>query len=189
MEDVRNDIKVGDAMTSGIINVKPDDAVQTVAKVMKESDIDSVIVMDKGTGVGIITERDIIWKIVAERRDPEKARAKDIMASSLITISPGDSIEYAAQMMRDNKVRRLPVVSGKKDLMIIGIITEDDIIRMEPGLHKLIEEYSKWDISNLTIDEGTLSGICEICGNYSDDLKSVEGRMRCEDCIDFESEL
>jgi len=172
MEDVRNDIKVGDAMTSGIINVKPDDAVQTVAKVMKESDIDSVIVMDKGTGVGIITERDIIWKIVAERRDPE-----------------GDSIEYAAQMMRDNKVRRLPVVSGKKDLMIIGIITEDDIIRMEPGLHKLIEEYSKWDISNLTIDEGTLSGICEICGNYSDDLKSVEGRMRCEDCIDFESEL
>ena len=90
--------------------------------------------------------------------------------------------------MRDRKVRRLPVINEYKGVSIIGIITEDDIVGMEPGLHKLIEEYSKWDISELTIDQGTLSGVCELCGNYSEDLKSIEGRLRCEDCIDFENE-
>jgi len=175
------EMKVGDVMTRGVITAKASDTVQHVAEIMKENDISSVMVIEKGDGVGIVTERDILIKIVAESKDPRKVKLEDIMTSPLITIKPGSDIEEAARIMRDRDIRRLIVAD--KNGKVIGILTEFDIVRVEPALHTLVRARTKWELSEAQAAvEGTISGICDECENYSENLRNVDGRMLCEDC-------
>ena len=173
------ELSVGDVMTKGVIWISAKDSVQKAARVMKENDIESVMVFEKGKGVGIVTEQDIIWKVVAEQNNPGEITALDIMSSPLIKVGTDVDIDDAARLMRNNDIRRLPV---EKDDKIVGMLTSADIVRVEPTLHLLIEESSKWDISSTAPEEGILSGVCEACGNYSEDLINVNGRTLCEDC-------
>ncbi len=173
------ELKVGDAMTRGVIYVKPDDNVQRVAEIMRQNDIDSVIIIDNCVGVGTITNTDIIKKVVADGKDPKRMVASQIMTSPLITIKPDEDIDDAARKMRDNAIRRLIVT---QDSNIIGIISEFDIVRVEPALHLLIREHSQWDIADIPSPEGTISGICEVCSNYSEVLKPLNGRLTCDEC-------
>lgn len=174
------EISVGDAMVRGVIYVKPKDNVQKVAKVMKDNDIESVIVIEKGLGAGIVTDTDIISKIVADGLDPRKTNVSDIMTSPLITIAPGADIDDAARKMRAEDIHRLVVTQGGK---IVGIISEFDIVKVEPALHVLIREHSMWDIADLATPETTISGVCESCENYCEDLTNSSGRLLCEECI------
>ncbi|RLI88475.1 MAG: hypothetical protein DRO62_03650 [Candidatus Altiarchaeales archaeon] len=173
------ELKVGDAMTRGVIYVKPDDNVQRVAEIMKKNDIDSVIVIDNGVGVGIVTDMDIIAKVVATGKDPKTTTVSKIMTSPLITITPDADIDDAAREMRDREVRRLIVT---QDGNIIGMLSEFDLVRVEPALHLLIREHSQWDIADIASPTTTISGICEVCGNYSEDLMPLNGRLVCEEC-------
>lgn len=177
------ELRVGDAMTKGVIYVDPKSSVQNAAEIMKNRNIDSVIVMKNGEGAGIITERDIICKIVAARIDPKSTPVSQIMTSPLITIKPDADIDDAAKIMRDKDIRRLIVTNKGK---IVGILTEFDVIRVEPALHTLIEEHSKWDITDISSEDGAVTGICEVCGNYDENLKPVDGRTVCEDCSEEE---
>jgi len=173
------ELKVGDVMTRGVIYVRPEDTIKKVAEIMRKNDIDSVIVMKNGRGVGIVTDTDIIRKIVAEGKDPKKHRVGEIMSSPLITISPDADIDDAAKKMSEQRIKRLVVTKNNK---IIGIISEFDLINVEPALHTLIREHSMWSIADISPEPGSLSGICEICNNYSDDLRVVNGRLMCETC-------
>ena len=180
MKDVEG-MKVGDAMTRGVICVDVDDTVQEAAEVMKKNDISSVIVTKKGDGIGIITERDIICKIVAENNNPREATVKDVMTSPLITIKPDTEIDDAARIMRDKNIRRLVVADKDK---IIGVISEFDIVKLEPAMHVLIREQYDWQLSEAhAAAEGAVSGICESCDNYAEKLKNIDGRLLCEDCM------
>ncbi|MCX6695414.1 MAG: CBS domain-containing protein [Candidatus Altiarchaeota archaeon] len=175
------DLAVGDVMTRGVICIDANDTVQKAAEIMRKNSISSVIVTKKGDGVGIVTERDIISKIVAESKDPKRVKISDVMTSPLITINPESTIDDAAAIMRDRDIRRLVVTRKGK---IIGVISEFDIVKVEPTLHTLIQEKSKWEISSAyAASEGAVTGICEVCGEYSETLRSVEGRMTCEECI------
>jgi CBS domain-containing protein len=179
VEDL-DDIKVGDAMTRGVICVDARDTVQYAAKVMEKGDISSVIVTSKGKGVGIITERDIITKIVVKSKDSKKMTCSQVMTSPLITIGADSSIDDAARIMRDKNIRRLVVAERGK---ILGVLSEFDIVKIEPALHMLIREKSQWDIGDISeSDVRSITGECETCENYSENLKSVDGRMLCEDC-------
>ncbi|MEM2918291.1 MAG: CBS domain-containing protein [Candidatus Altiarchaeota archaeon] len=173
------ELRVGDVMTKGVIYVRPNENIKRVAEIMKNNDIDSVIVIDKKHGLGMITDRDIINKIVAEGKNPNTITAAEVMTSPLITVAPHVDIDAAAKIMRDKNIRRLVVKQGDN---IIGILTEFDLVRIEPAMHVLISEHSKFDISDITTITGTVSGICEVCGNYSENLQPVEGRLICEDC-------
>lgn len=88
--------------------------------------------------MGIITERDIIHKALAKGKDPLKTAVEEIMSKPLRVIKPGTSIEEAAKAMRENKIKRLPVVDEENEL--IGIISEADIMRIFPFVVDLIEE-------------------------------------------------
>jgi CBS domain-containing protein len=173
------ELKVGDAMTRGVIYVKPTDSIQRVAEIMKKNDIDSVIVIDNGVGVGIVTDRDIINKVVAHGRDPKMTNTSSAMTSPLITITPDADIDDAAREMRDRDIKRLVVT---QDGNIVGILSEFDLVRVEPALHLLIREHSQWDIADIPSPEGTISGICEVCSNYSENLRAFNGRLVCEEC-------
>lgn len=177
------ELRVGDAMTRGVIYATPKENIQRIAEIMKKNDIDSVIVMEKGRGIGIVTDTDIIGKVVAAGKDPKKTAVSEIMTSPLITITPEKDIDKAARMMRDKNVKRLVVVQKDK---IIGLISEFDLIKIEPALHVLIKEHSKWDIADIPGPVGTISGICEVCGEYSDNLGTEGGRLICEECFQEE---
>ena len=174
------ELKVGDVMTKGAIYVRPNENIKRVAEIMRNNDIDSIIVLDKRKGVGIITDKDIISKVVAEGKDPNTTAVSEVMTSPLITITPDEDIDEAARKMRDKNIRRLVV---KQNDNIIGVLSEFDLVRVEPAMHLLISEHSKLDIGDLESPIGTISGICEECGNYSENLRIISGKLLCEDCI------
>jgi CBS domain-containing protein len=175
------ELKVGDAMTRGVIYATPKDNIQKIAEIMKKNDIESVIVMEKGKGVGIVTDTDIINKVVATGKDPKKTQVSAVMSKPLLTIAPDKDIEQAAKLMVQKDVKRLVVSKNSK---IIGIISEFDLVKVEPALHTLISEHSKWDIADIPANETQfISGVCESCRNYSDKMNNIEGRLVCEDCL------
>jgi len=163
MEDVE-DIRVGDVMTRGVICVDVKDTVQEAAQVMKKNDISSVLVTKKGDGVGILTERDIIVNVVADNLNPQQLNCKKVMNSPLITISPKADIDEAARLMRDKDIRRLVVTHKDK---IVGLLSEFDIVKIEPELHLLLKEKYEWDISKThAASKGQIHGDIEECGDY-----------------------
>lgn len=137
-------IKVGDVMTTNVISAKPDDTIGHIARLMYNNRIEAVVIIgkDKSKGKnGVITSKDIVYKVVAKGKDPKKTIAKDIMTRDIITIDPNNTIDEAAMVMRRYDIRRLPVANEKKE--IIGIITESDIARISPELHVLISERAR----------------------------------------------
>ncbi len=107
-----------------VIKTSADSTVSNAAKIMDIKNIGSLPVEENGKLIGIITERDILRKIVAKGRNPEETPVRDIMSSPLITIGPEEDIEEANNVMIKHKIRRLAVESNGK---IIGIITMRDV--------------------------------------------------------------
>lgn len=176
------EVIVKEAMKTNLAIVKPDTTVLDAAKTMKKRKVGNVIVVKKNQAVGILTESDILKKVVAEGKKPEKCLVKDHMSTPVIIIDPYITLEKAMKMMGKCNVRRLPVVENDK---LIGIITQRDISRISPILHEISREW--YDIKSR--DESyykkqIFSGICEDCGVLSASLKNIDGRLLCEDCID-----
>jgi len=175
-------LRVRDLMARNIITIQAEDSIIRAASVMDENGVSSVVVKEGNEFSGMITERNIISRVVSKGLDPQKIKVSEVMSTPLITISPDATIEEAARKMRDNKIRRLLVEENHQK---IGIIAESDIVRVDPELHFLIREKSKLEAqfpSPTEPQEVTFSGFCQDCGNYSDDLRNVNGRWLCEEC-------
>ncbi|MCD6381539.1 MAG: CBS domain-containing protein [Candidatus Aenigmarchaeota archaeon] len=149
--------------------------IKDVADIMKRNKIGSVIVLDKNKKVvGIVTKSDIVFKYVLAG----KKRLKDVMSSKLIKISPNKMIEEAARKMVKYDVEQLLVYDKGK---FVGIISASDILRVEPALFEILIENIRTKGPEYKSEESTF-GICESCGNYSDDLKEVNGVWLCPEC-------
>lgn len=174
-------IKVRDLMTKNLVCIEGDQSVVEAARLMDEKNISSVLVKLGEDFSGMITDRDIISRVVSKGLDPTKVKISEAMSSPLITISEEATIEEAAKMMRDNRMRRLVV---EKDHRKVGIIAESDIVRVTPEFHFLIRERSKLEAGLAPTEprEAILGGFCEECENYSPRLINVNGRWLCEDC-------
>ena len=132
-------MRVGDIMTSDVVIVPLGKTALEVARLMKEDHVGSVIVVDsKEQGQGIITEKDLVRKVMAKDIDPKKTKVEKIMSKPLKVVSPDSTIEDAAKAMKDNKVKRLPVVNNNGAL--VGIVSEGDIMKIFPVVMELIEE-------------------------------------------------
>ncbi|MCP8319534.1 MAG: CBS domain-containing protein [archaeon] len=117
--------------------VSADLSIKRVAEIMVERDIGSVIVAFENKEIGMLTERDILKKVIAKGLDVNKAKAKDVMASPLITIGDDASIWDAAELMSKYHIRRLSVKDKKGE--IIGILTTRTISDALPVISKLEE--------------------------------------------------
>lgn len=114
--------KVRDVMTADPRTVSKGDTVAQAARVMKEADIGPVIVLDDGgSTLGIVTDRDIVVRAIAEGRDPNSTPVEQVASTDLTTVSPDDDAEMAAQMMREKAIRRVPVVEQGKPVGILAI--------------------------------------------------------------------
>jgi len=128
---------VKEAMTKKVIVINPDTTIKDAAKIMSQYRVGSLVVLEDEKLVGIITELDIIWKVVASELDPKTTLVRDVMSKNVVTINADQTLEDATDVMVENKIKKLPVVEGNK---IIGIITATDIISIQP---KLIESLAK----------------------------------------------
>ena len=124
---------VKDIMNTDVKTIKPDENVQKAAEIMKEFRIGSLIVITGTKLVGIVTERDIMNGVVAEDKVPSEVKVEDIMTKEVIMVSPEMGIDEAVDLMREKKIKKLPVVSSDK---LIGIVTVTDIITAEPKMLK-----------------------------------------------------
>ena len=128
---------VRDVMARNIKTVKTDDTVLSAVQKMNKFDIGSVIVVSNGRPVGIITETNILRRIVEPRMDPETVWAKDIMSAPLISIEPTMALEEAAKIMAERRIKRLPVMDGDK---LIGLLSSTDIVRANPTQIAILSE-------------------------------------------------
>ena len=128
---------VRDIMAKNIKTVKPDDTVHAAVLKMNKFDIGSVIVVSSGRPVGIITETNVMRRIVEPRMDPATVWTKDIMSSPLTTIDENAAIEEAAKIMATKKINRLPVIKGNK---LVGLISSSDIVKSSPTQLGILDE-------------------------------------------------
>jgi CBS domain-containing protein len=117
-------MRVKEIMTKELIYVKPDTSVVEAAKRMKSANIHAVLVVQEGKLVGIVVDRDLVLKVLAEGLDPAETRIREIMTKDPITVEPETDVIEAAKLMREHRVSRLPVV--EQDGRVIGIVSEVD---------------------------------------------------------------
>ncbi len=124
-------MNVEDVMNRTVQTIEPDANVQAAADKMSKHHIGSLIVVKGNRLVGIITERDILSKVVAQARDSTTTRVADVMTKKVIMVTPDTDIEDAAQIMLEKGIKKLPVVKGNQ---LIGIITATDVCTAQPKL-------------------------------------------------------
>jgi CBS domain-containing protein len=128
---------VRDVMAKNVKTVKTDDTVHAAVQKMNKFDIGSVIVVSSGRPIGIITETNIMRRIVEPRMDPATVWVKDIMSSPLTTIDENTPLEEAAKLMVDKKITRIPVMKGDK---LVGLISSTDILKASPTQLGILDE-------------------------------------------------
>jgi signal-transduction protein with cAMP-binding, CBS, and nucleotidyltransferase domain len=152
-----------------------DATVADAAKTMCHDEVGSVIIIDRNKPIGIVTEEDITCKVVAKDLRPSTVHVNEIMSTPLITVSADKTVGDAAHMMVKHKVRRLPVIDTKKN--VIGIVTVRDLLTVSNELNELLE-----DLIEINREELVEQGMCSRCSQMSDDLKRVDNFMLCSSC-------
>lgn len=117
---------VKNVMARPVITVNKECSVYEAAKIMGKKNIGCIVVTDKGTPVGIATERDLLQRVIAKGMDASKIKMKDIMSKPLVTIGENTPIINAIRVMEKKKVRHLPIIDDGK---LVGIVTQRDLLR------------------------------------------------------------
>ncbi|HEX2023932.1 MAG TPA: CBS domain-containing protein [Acidimicrobiales bacterium] len=112
---------VQDVMTTDPVALEASKPVIEAAKRMRDEDIGDVIVMEGGGICGVVTDRDIVVRVVANGRDPAQTPLGDVCSRDVATVSPGDDLTVAGDLMRDRAIRRVPVVEDGRPVGIISI--------------------------------------------------------------------
>lgn len=180
---IRAKMLVKDVMSSPTITIDEEASVHTVAQRMEKYKVGGIIVTSKqGKPLGIITERDLIIRVLAKNSQPSKLTAKQAMTSPLITVDPDETLSEAARRMSRLDIRRLGVMYKGN---LVGVITSKDILAVTPELIAIIQEQARIQ-GETAIEEApeysSLAGYCDQCGGWSDTLEEVEGSFLCEEC-------
>ena len=173
--------KVYDCMTTKPISITSDASLEQCAKIMAKNHVGALVIKDNHKSIGLITEQDIVRKVVAKGINPLTKKVKDFMEKKIKTISSSADIYDALIIMRDSNIRHLPVVDNGK---MAGLLTLKDILKIEPSLFDLlvekfeIREGTRKPISRIIAREA----ICQGCGAYVEDIVNVKGSLLCERC-------
>ena len=117
---------IRDLMTSNPASCPPSASVVDAARTMAQEDVGPVPIVDADRLVGIVTDRDIVVRVIAEGRDPDSTTIGEIASSDLVTVQPDTDVNEALQLMAQNQVRRLLVTEGER---LVGIVAQADVAR------------------------------------------------------------
>jgi len=116
---------IRDVMTSNPRGVETSSPVIEAARIMKEQDVGPVPVLEDGRLVGMLTDRDIVVRVVADGKDPQSTTVAEVASRDLVTIDPQQQLDEALRLMAQHQVRRLPVV--EEDGRLVGIVAQADV--------------------------------------------------------------
>lgn len=124
-------LKVSDVMTKQVIYLPAETALDEAARAMRQADIGDVVVTDGATLAGMVTDRDIVVRAVAERKDPASTTIGSVASREIVMLEQNSSASDAANLMRDRGIRRILVCDA--DRQLVGIISLGDLaIRLDP---------------------------------------------------------
>jgi len=126
-------------MVESVITVDADSSVMNAVNVMNSHEIGCLVVTRRGRAVGIITERDLLNRVIAKSKNAKRTLVREIMTKPLIAGRPDMDLEDATKMMFDRKIKKLPVVEGGK---LLGLITLTDVARFQPQMIKILKKLS-----------------------------------------------
>lgn len=173
--------KVMDAMTINPVIISKNTSLKKCAQIMEKKHVGTVLVGDKENIEGVLTEQDIVRKVISRGINPLERNVGDFMEKKLLKIKPEKDVFDALILMRDKNIRHLPVFDGKK---FKGLLTIKDILKIQPQLFDImIEKFELREESRKPIFEPKeKEGICQICGNYFEELLKVEETLMCKRC-------
>ncbi len=131
---------VEEVMVKEVISVLPEATIKEAVDLMNHHDIGCLVVADKGSVEGIITERDVLRRVVSKSKRPDLTKVSDVMSKPLIAGGPTMYIEDAAKLMFKKGIKKLPILENGH---IVGILTLSDVARivgLEPQVAKVVEE-------------------------------------------------
>jgi len=131
-------LSVGDVMVTDVVTVEPDVNVRRAVRAMNDFEIGCLVVVEAGRVVGILTERDVLKRVVDEGRKPEETSVREVMSKPPITISPDADLETAIELMFKHKIKKLPVVENGK---LVGLVTFTDLVRAQPALIQAVKRF------------------------------------------------
>ena len=181
---LRTRMLVKDVMSSPVITITEDAPVDKTARLMSTDKVGCIIVTSKdGKALGIITERDLVARVLAKNLMPSKITAKDVMSTPLITVDPDETLTETARRMSKLDIRRMGVIYKGN---LVGIISSRDILAITPELLDNMKEKARiereTDEEEENLEPALSAGYCEQCGSWSENLKEVEGAFLCEEC-------
>ena len=186
MSDIglRSKMLVKDIMSSPVITTDEDATANRAAQLMDKNGIGCIVVTSKdGKPLGIITEKDLVSRVLANNIKPDSLKAREVMTSPLITIEPSEKINEAARRMSRLNIRRLGVMYKEQ---LVGILSSKDVLAVMPELIEMTQEKALLEGENMIekaeMESTPLAGYCDACGIWSDSLREANGDFLCEDC-------
>jgi len=134
---------IREVMSSNPTSVDPSATVVEAAKLMRDEDVGSLPVVEDGRLTGVVTDRDIAVRAVAEGKDPQSTKVADVCSGDLVTIDPQQDLDEALRLMARHQVRRLPVV--EEDGRLVGVVAQADVAQSgdDRKTGQVVEEISK----------------------------------------------
>ena len=133
---------IRDVMTSNPCSIDAEKPVAYAAKMMRDEDVGLAPIVEGDTLIGMLTDRDIAVRVVAEGKDPGQVTVKEVASKQVVTIDPQQDLEEALRIMAKHQVRRLPVV--EEDGRLVGVVAQADVAREgdDARTGELVEEIS-----------------------------------------------
>jgi len=134
---------VREAMTSKLCSIDTDKTVAYAAKMMRDEDVGIAPIVEGDRLVGVLTDRDIAVRVVAEGGDSEQTKVTDVMSRDLVTLDPDQDLDEALRLMARHQVRRLPVV--EEDGRLVGVVAQADVAKEadETRTGEVVEQISR----------------------------------------------
>jgi len=127
-------------MVEGVITIDADATVMKAVSLMNENEIGCLVVIRRGKAVGIVTERDLLKRVIAKSKNPKKTKVREIMTKPLIAGQPDMDLEEATKLMFKMRIKKLPVVEPHGGLL--GLITLTDVARFQPQMIRILKKLS-----------------------------------------------
>ena len=124
-------------MVEGVITIDSDATVMKAVSLMNENEIGCLVVTRRGKAVGIITERDLLTRVIVKSKNPKKTKVREVMTKPLISGQPDMDLEEATKLMFKMKIKKLPIINQGK---LTGLVTLTDLARFQPQMIKILKQ-------------------------------------------------
>ncbi len=177
---MKTGIRILDAMTKSPEFIKSDESVFKAVRKMIKGGVGSLLIIEDDKLLGIVTEKDLLTKVLAKNLDIKKTPVGKVMSKKPIMIGPDEDLYDAMVLMSREEVRRLPVVDKG---VVVGLLTYKDVLSIQPDLYDLfINNFNIKESERKSMLDPQLEGVCYSCKSYGP-LEKQGNKWLCEACL------